>query len=203
MSGILNIVLAGVGGQGTLVAGKLLGAAAEQMGLDVKVSEVHGMAQRGGSVITYVRMGEKVYSPMVETATADFILAFEELEALRWAGLLRRDGAILVNTRRINPMTVATGQMEYPPDITGQLRQTAADQADVFAFDALALAEKAGSSRAVNVVMVGALSRLLDFPPAVYDQAIDQVFAAKYRAINHAAFQAGSAIIEETKSGRS
>lgn len=114
MTSEVNIVLAGVGGQGTLVAGKLLGQAAILQGLDVKVSEVHGMAQRGGSVITYVRMGEKVFSPVIEAGTADYILAFEELEAMRWSGLLRRGGVLLVNRQQIQPVTVATGQAEYP-----------------------------------------------------------------------------------------
>ena len=105
----LDIVLAGVGGQGTLVAGKLLGIMAGRLGLDVKVSEVHGMAQRGGSVITYVRMGDKVFSPVIEPGTADFLLAFEELEALRWAFLLKKGGVLLFNTNRTMPLPVAMG----------------------------------------------------------------------------------------------
>jgi indolepyruvate ferredoxin oxidoreductase beta subunit len=110
----LNIVLAGVGGQGTLVAGKLLGLLAGSLGLDCKISEVHGMSQRGGSVITYVRIGETVASPVIEPGTADFILAFEELEALRWAYLLKKGGTLLINTNRTLPMTVAMGEAEYP-----------------------------------------------------------------------------------------
>ena len=197
---VVNIVLAGVGGQGTLVAGKLLGAVANQIGMDVKVSEVHGMAQRGGAVITYVRMGEKVYSPIVEQGCADIILAFEELEALRWSRLLREDGVMLINRRRILPMTVATGQMAYPDDIVGKLRGLTGEKAKVYAFDALDLAEKCGSSRAVNVVMAGAMAWMLGFEPEVFDQAIDAVFAPKYRSINHAAFKAGSDIMKiETK----
>ncbi len=191
----LNIVLAGVGGQGTLVAGKLLGTLATRMGLDVKVSEVHGMSQRGGSVITYVRIGREVFSPIVEPGTADFILAFEELEALRWAHLLRAGGTILINTNRTLPLPVAMGQAAYPEGIVAELQAKAGSQAAVHAFDALDLAKRAGSPRAVNLVMIGALSRCLDVPASLFAEVIDQVFAEKLRAVNHAAFQAGSAII--------
>lgn len=197
MRNSINIVLAGVGGQGTLVAGKLLGTAADISGLDVKVSEVHGMAQRGGSVITYVKMADEVFSPVVEPGTADFILAFEELEALRWAGLLRRDGCLLVNTIRIEPATVASGAMTYPEDIAGKLRAAVESRARIFAFDALEPARRAGNQRAVNVVMAGALSGLLPFPAENFDRAIDIVFPEKLRAVNHAAFRAGSAIIKQ------
>lgn len=192
----INIVLAGVGGQGTLVAGKLLGAVACREGLDVKVSEVHGMAQRGGSVITYVRMSEKVNSPIVEQGTADYILAFEELEALRWSKLLKKDGVLLVNSQQIMPATVSTGQAEYPADIVATLQEKMGDRARVYAFDALDLARKAGSARAVNVVLVGALADITGIERAVFDEAIDAVFAEKYRAINHAAFKAGSDIMK-------
>ncbi len=193
----LNIVLAGVGGQGTLVSGKLLGQLASQLGLDVKVSEVHGMSQRGGSVITYVRIGQKVFSPIIEPGTADFILAFEELEALRWAHLLRAGGTLLINTNRTIPLPVAMGQAAYPDRIVAELKEKAGSQAAVYAFDALKLARDAGSSRAVNLVMVGALSRFLDLPKESFDQAIDAVFAEKFRAVNHTAFQSGSAIINK------
>lgn len=192
MSHDVNIVLAGVGGQGTLVAGKLLGTLASQMGLDVKVSEVHGMSQRGGSVITYVRISKEVFSPIVEPGTADFILAFEELEALRWAHLLRTGGTLLINTNRTMPLPVAMGQASYPDQIVAELQAKAGGKARVLAFDALALARQAGSSRAVNMVMIGALSRFMDVPAGLFDQVIDMVFAEKFRAVNHSAFQAGS-----------
>lgn len=200
MKDSINIVLAGVGGQGTLVAGKLLGTIAEIMGLDVKVSEVHGMAQRGGSVITYVKMAPRVFSPVVEKGTADFILAFEELEALRWEGLLRENGNLFINTARIEPATVASGKMEYPADIVGDLRRALAGRANIYAFDALGLARDAGSSRAVNVVMTGAMSVLLPFPKDTYDQAIDTIFPEKLRSINHAAFRSGSDIMKKSNS---
>lgn len=193
----LNLVLAGVGGQGTLVAGKLLGAVAGQLGLDVKVSEVHGMAQRGGSVITYVRMSHRVFSPIVEPGTADFVLAFEEVEALRWAHLLHHNGIMLINTLRIVPMTVAMGKAVYPDNILDSLREVAGDRARVHAIDAAGLAADAGSSRAVNLVMIGALAACLDVPAELYHRAIDQVFAEKYRVVNQRAFEAGSAIMME------
>jgi indolepyruvate ferredoxin oxidoreductase, beta subunit len=192
----INIVLAGVGGQGTLVAGKILGVIAGKLGLDVKVSEVHGMSQRGGSVITYVRIGTRIHSPVIEAGTADFILAFEELEALRWAPLLRQGGALLVNTSRTIPMPVAMGQAVYPEGIIGELTVKAGNRARVAGFDALGLARAAGSARAVNMVMIGALSRLLEWPAQVYNEAIDEVFSEKLRPMNHTAFQAGSAIME-------
>jgi indolepyruvate ferredoxin oxidoreductase, beta subunit len=191
----INIVIAGVGGQGTLVAGKILGVIATRQGLDVKVSEVHGMSQRGGSVITYVRMDEQVASPVIEPGTADYILAFEELEALRWAPLLKKGGVLLVNTNRTIPMPVAMGQASYPEVIVAELTAKAGDRAKIIGFDALGLARSAGSARAVNMIMIGALSRFLGLPEEIFGEAIDEVFAEKLRPMNHAAFKAGSAII--------
>lgn len=193
----LNIVLAGVGGQGTLVAGKLLGAVASQIGLDVKVSEVHGMSQRGGSVVTYVRMSRRVFSPIVEPGTADFILAFEEVEALRWAHLLHHGGIMLVNILRTIPLTVAMGKAVYPDNIIASLREVAGSRARIQPVDAVALATAAGSSRAANLVMIGAMAACLDVPADLFRQAIDQVFAEKYRLTNQKAFEAGSAIMME------
>ncbi len=192
----LNIALVGVGGQGTLVAGKLLGTVATLLGLDVKVSEVHGMSQRGGSVITYVRMAETVASPIIEPAQADFIIAFEELEALRWAYLLKAGGAMLVNHLQIPPASVSTGVAKYPQDIVSELDQKALGQSKVFAFDAQKLADEAGSYRATNVVMLGAMARLTTIAPDIFARAIDQVFPEKLRAVNHKAFQSGSDIIK-------
>jgi indolepyruvate ferredoxin oxidoreductase beta subunit len=191
----LNIALVGVGGQGTLVAGKLLGTVARLLGLDVKVSEEHGMSQRGGSVITYVRISDQVHSPLIEAGEADFILAFEELEALRWACLLKAGGALLINTLRTPPATVSTGAASYPADINGELDQKARGQSRVLALDAQQLAEQAGSYKAANVVLIGALARLTSIDPAIFHQAIDQVFPEKLRAVNHQAFQNGSDII--------
>ena len=187
----LDIVLAGVGGQGTLVAGKLLGAVAQTLGLDVKISEVHGMSQRGGSVVTYARLGEKVHSPIVEEGRADFLLAFEELEGLRWAQLLRRDGAALLNSQHILPLPVSLGTAKYPEDIAGLLEKACGARARVIRLDALALAIRAGSIRATNVVMLGALAALTDIPSPVWQGAIDSVMPERLRQVNQAAFLLG------------
>lgn len=192
----LNIALVGVGGQGTLVAGKLLGTVATLLGLEVKVSEVHGMSQRGGSVITYVRMAPKVFSPIIEPGQADFILAFEELEALRWAYLLKAGGSMLVNQMQVLPASVAIGQAAYPQDIVEALDSKSLSNSHVYAFDAQKLADEAGSYKSTNIVMMGAMARLTTLDPQVFAQAIDRVFPEKFRAINHKAFQSGSDIIK-------
>ncbi len=192
----LNVVLAGVGGQGTLVAGKILGSLALQLGLDVKVSEVHGMSQRGGSVITYARIGREVFSPVIEPGTADVLLAFEELEALRWAHLLRQGGILLINTWRIAPLPVAMGQAQYPADIPAALQVQATGQTRVRTLDARSVATSAGSEKAVNLVMLGAMAHLAGLPEDLFRQAIAEVFPARLRSLNQQAFAAGSAIME-------
>lgn len=179
----LNIVLAGVGGQGTLVAGKLLGIVAMKLGLDVKVSEVHGMSQRGGSVITYVRIGSKVFSPIIEKGTADFCLAFEELEALRWSGLLKTGGTMIINSQKIRPLPVLMGKAQYPQNIKEALHDAAPDTAHIVEFDALAAALSAGSSRAVNMVMLGALSYFSAIPIDIWEESVMEVFAQKQKLI--------------------
>lgn len=179
----MDIVLAGVGGQGTLVAGKLLGIAAMKLGLDVKVSEVHGMSQRGGSVITYVRIGKKVFSPIVENGTADVCLAFEELEALRWSALLKKGGTMIINSQQIRPLPVLLGNAQYPQGITDALRTASSDHAKIAAIDALDCAAKAGSSRAVNMVMIGAMSFYTRIPVSIWEEAIAEVFAQKEKLI--------------------
>ncbi len=192
----LNIALVGVGGQGTLVAGKLLGTVATLLGLEVKVSEVHGMSQRGGSVITYVRIAPHVFSPIIETGQADFILAFEELEALRWAYLLKAGGSMLINQMQVLPASVAIGAAAYPQDIVEALDSQALANTHVYAFDAQKLADEAGSYKSTNIVMMGAMSRLTTIDPAIFTQAIDRVFPEKFRSINHKAFESGSDIIK-------
>ncbi len=187
----LDIVLAGVGGQGTLVAGRLLGAVAQAIEKDVKISEVHGMSQRGGSVVTYARMGEAVFSPTVEAGRADFLLAFEELEGLRWASLLRRGGVALLNNQHILPLPVSLKQACYPQQIAETMEQACNGMSRVIRVDAREMALQAGSIRAVNVVMLGAMAGLLSIPVAVWEQAIDTIFPQRVRAINHRAFQAG------------
>jgi indolepyruvate ferredoxin oxidoreductase beta subunit len=152
---VRNIMIVGVGGQGTLLASKLLGYVLMQQGYDVKVSEVHGMSQRGGSVVTYVRFGDKVYSPVIDKGEADYILSFEKLEALRWLEYLKTGGQIITNTQEVDPMPVITGAMQYPDNIIEKLE---AAGAKVDAKDFLSIAEEAGSAKAVNIVLMGRLS---------------------------------------------
>lgn len=179
----LDIVLAGVGGQGTLVAGKLLGIVALKLGLDVKVSEVHGMSQRGGSVITYVRIGRKVYSPIIEEGTADYVLAFEELEALRWSGLLKKGGTMIINSQKIKPLPVLMGKAEYPAVIKDVITTASAEGTQIREIDALSSALTAGSSRAVNMVMLGALSYISDIPLPIWEESVMEVFAQKEKIV--------------------
>ena len=183
-----NIMIVGVGGQGSLLASKLLGHLLMEQGYDVKVSEVHGMSQRGGSVVTYVRYGDKVYSPVIDKGEADFIVSFELLEAARWMEFLRPDGRIITNTQQVNPMPVITGAAEYPQDLAAKM--TAAG-ARVDAMDALALAEQAGSSRAVNLVLMGRLSQYFDLPEEAWQQAITRSVPEKFLEMNRMAFHLG------------
>ena len=184
-----NIMIVGVGGQGSLLASKLLGRLIISAGYDAKVSEVHGMSQRGGSVVTFVRYGEKVYSPVIDKGQADFIVAFELLEAARWMSYLAPGGVIVANTQRINPMPVITGAAEYPEDLVAKMQ---AAGAEVDAVDALAIAVEAGSSKAVNIVMMGRLSRYFDFPGQAWDKAITGVVPERYAQLNRRAFLAGA-----------
>ncbi|MBM6887439.1 indolepyruvate oxidoreductase subunit beta [Pseudoflavonifractor phocaeensis] len=183
-----NIMIVGVGGQGTLLASKLLGRLLLDQGYDVKVSEVHGMSQRGGSVVTYVRYGDKVYSPVIDKGEADFIVSFELLEAARWLEFLRPDGRLITNTQQTNPMPVITGAAEYPQNLVDKM--TAAG-VQVDAMDALALAEEAGSSRAVNLVLMGRLSRYFDLPEEVWQNAITNSVPEKFLELNRKAFHLG------------
>ena len=183
-----NIMIVGVGGQGTLLASKLLGRLLLDQGYDVKVSEVHGMSQRGGSVVTYVRYGDKVYSPVIDKGEADFIVSFELLEAARWLEFLRPDGRLITNTQQTNPMPVITGAAEYPQNLVDKM--TAAG-AQMDAMDALALAEEAGSSRAVNLVLMGRLSRYFDLPEEVWQNAITNSVPEKFLELNRKAFHLG------------
>lgn len=189
-----NLMIVGVGGQGTLLASRVLGQLFLTEGFDVKVSEVHGMSQRGGSVVTYVRCGDKVFSPLIERGEADFIVAFEALEAARWLPYLREDGQIVMNTQQINPMPVITGAAAYPEDITGQIRGTGAR---VDALDCLALAREAGSEKAVNMVLLGRLSNYFPYEEQVWLDAFDAVAAEKLWALNHRAFDLGRKYAEK------
>ena len=188
-----NIMIVGVGGQGTLLASKLLGKLLLTRGYDVKVSEVHGMSQRGGSVVTYVRWGSKVYSPIIDKGEADCILSFELLEAARWAEYLKKDGVILTNTQKIAPMTVITGAAEYPEKLEEKI---AALGVKLDAFDALSLAEQAGTSKAVNLVLLGRLSEYFDFSEEEWMEAIEKSVPAKFLEMNKKAFLLGKESIK-------
>ena len=184
-----NIMIVGVGGQGSLLASKLLGHLLLSEGYDVKVSEVHGMSQRGGSVVTYVRFGEKVYSPIIDKGQADFIVSFEKLEAARYLEYLKTDGRIVVNTQEIDPMPVITGATQYPADLVAKME---AAGAKVDAMDCLSLAEQAGSSKAVNIVLMGRLSRYFDeIPVEKWQKAIEECVPAKFLELNQKAFLLG------------
>lgn len=184
-----NIMIVGVGGQGTLLASKLLGRLLLTRNYDIKVSEVHGMSQRGGSVVTYVRYGDKVYSPIIDKGEADFILSFELLEAARAAEWLNPDGILITNTQQINPMPVITGAMVYPEDLLGKLNELGLK---VDALDALTLAQEAGSSKAVNLVLLGRLSNYFhDFTEDEWMAAIEQSVPAKFLEMNKKAFHLG------------
>jgi len=183
-----NIMIVGVGGQGSLLASKLLGRLLLTKGYDIKVSEVHGMSQRGGSVVTYVRFGDKVYSPIIDRGEADFIVSFELLEAARWTEYLKPGGKIVTNTQQINPMPVITGAAAYPAGLVETMR-AAGIQVD--AFDALSIAEAAGSAKAVNIVLMGHLSKNFDFTEAEWMEAIEQSVPAKFLELNKKAFAMG------------
>jgi len=186
MSG--NIMIVGVGGQGTLLASRLLGAVLPGMGYDVKISEVHGMSQRGGSVVTYVRYGEKVYSPIIDKGEADFILAFEQLEAARYISYLKPNGKIIMNTQKIDPMPVITGAMDYPENIPEKIKALGID---IIPVDALSMAEEAGSAKAVNVVLLGVISKFLGIDTAHFEKAIETTVKPKFIDINKIAYRKG------------
>ena len=183
-----NIMIVGVGGQGSLLASKLLGNLLVAEGYDVKISEVHGMSQRGGSVVTYVRYGEAVASPIIEEGEADFIVSFEKLEAARYAPCLKEGGTIVVNTQEIDPMPVITGAAEYPHDILESLEKKGAK---IDAIDALAPALEAGSSKCVNIVLMGRLSKYFDIPEEKWLEAIENSVAPKFAEMNKKAFILG------------
>lgn len=183
-----SVMIVGVGGQGSLLASKLLGRLLLDEGYDVKVSEVHGMSQRGGSVVTYVRFGEKVYSPIITKGEADLIISFEKLEAARYAGYLKKDGKIIVNTQQIDPMPVIIGAAEYPVNVLDELT---AKGLDVDALDALSLAQQAGSAKAVNIVLMGKVAKQFNIPYDRWIAAIEKTVAPKFVDMNKKAFDLG------------
>ena len=184
-----NIMIVGVGGQGTLLASKMLGFVLLQQGFDVKVSEVHGMSQRGGSVVTYVRYGKKVYSPVIDKGEADVIISFEKLEAARWLEFLKKDGTIITNTQEVEPMPVITGAAAYPENLIEKMQ---AAGAKVDAKDFLSIAQEAGSAKAVNIALMG---RLSTYFPEISDEqwqdAIEKIVPPKFLDLNRKAFEAG------------
>jgi len=183
-----NVMIVGVGGQGSLLASKLLGKLLLTRGYDIKVSEVHGMSQRGGSVVTYVRFGDHVYSPVIDKGQADYIVSFELLEAARWTEYLKPGGKIITNTQQINPMPVIIGAAQYPDNLVQKMQDAGID-AD--AFDALTLANEAGSSKAVNLVLMGRLSRYFDFTDEEWLTAIEASVPPKFLEMNKKAFALG------------
>lgn len=185
-----NIMIVGVGGQGTLLTSRILGRLATQAGYDVKLSEVHGMAQRGGSVVTFVRFGEKVAEPIVEEGQADVLIAFERLEALRYLHFLKKDGVVVVNDLRIDPITVVTGAASYPEGILETLKNSRR----TIAVNATEEAKKLGVPRAFNVVVLGAAARHMNFAKEDWLRVIETTVPPKTVDINKKAFETGYAL---------
>lgn len=188
MSDTKSVMIVGVGGQGTLLASKMLGQVLLAAGYDVKVSEVHGMSQRGGSVVTYVRWGSKVYSPIIDKGEADAVVSFETLEAARYLEWLKKDGTIVTNTQQMDPMPVITGDAAYPENLIEKMK---AAGAKVDALDCLSLAQKAGSTKAVNMVLMGRLSKYFDMPEESWQKAMEVVVPPKFLEMNRVAFKLG------------
>ena len=188
MSETRSIMIVGVGGQGSLLASRLLGNVLLAQGYDVKVSEVHGMSQRGGSVVTYVKYGDEVFSPVIEKGEADVIISFEQLEAARWLSYLKNGGKLITSTQRLDPMPVITGAAEYPAEIIEKLK---ALDIEVTAVDALSLAEQAGNAKASNVVLMGVVSSRTDFDEKLWHNAIEQCVPPKFLELNKKAFELG------------
>lgn len=183
-----NILIVGVGGQGTLLASKVMGKVFLDSGYDVKVSEVHGMSQRGGSVVTYVRYGDEVYSTLIDKGEADILLSFESLEAARWLPYLKKDGVVITNTQRLNPMSVVMGKATYPDDILEKIKAAGVNPVEA---DALALAEEAGSAKSVNVVLLGIAAKHIGLDKQLWLDAVKSTVPPKTVDMNVAAFEKG------------
>lgn len=182
-----NIMIVGVGGQGTLLTSRIIGKTALEMGLDVKISEVHGMAQRGGSVVTFVRFGEKVNEPVVEEGQADVIIAFEQLEALRYAHFLKPDGVLVINDWKISPMTVVIGAREYPQNIIETLKK----EHSVYTIDGQSIAKELGNSKVLNSVVLGYAAKFIGFDKETWLDVLANTVPKKTIEINTAAFNRG------------
>lgn len=187
----INVLIAGVGGQGTVLAGKILGLAAMKAGLDVKQSEIHGMSQRGGSVVTHIRFGRQIHSPLVMKGSADVILAFEELEALRYFPYLKESGLIIVNQQQMLPMPVITGAAQYP---VGPVDEMVNRGAKVIALDASGIGLSLGDARAANVVLLGVLASALPFNEEVWLDSLNESLKPELISLNLKAFKAGRGI---------
>ncbi len=190
MSKTVNIMITGVGGQGSLLASRIIGEVVMSAGYDVKVSEVHGMAQRGGSVVTYVRYAEEgtVASPVICKGEADYLISFEILEAARWLSFLKKGGTLVTNTQKILPMPVITGQAAYPENIDGCIGEKGVD---IVAKDALSIARELGNEKAVNVVLIGVFAKKSPFPKSAFIDAINKCVPEKFRELNLKAFEKG------------
>lgn len=187
----MNILISAVGGQGALLASKIIGRLAQNIGKDVKVSEVHGMSQRGGSVVTYVKFGDKVYSPIIEKGTADVVLAFEMLEGARFVEHLKKNGTLIVSNQRIDPMPVITGAMEYPDDLIDEFKKL---PINLYKVDAVKLASEAGNVKAANTVLIGVLASTTSIAKEEWINAIKETVPEKLFDINLKAFELGYSV---------
>jgi indolepyruvate ferredoxin oxidoreductase beta subunit len=185
-----SVLLVGVGGQGTILASKVLSVGLMRAGYDVKMSEIHGMSQRGGSVTTHVRFGAKVYSPIVDEGGADILVSFEKVEAVRWLAFLKRGGMLVVNDYEIRPLSVLTGSARYPDGVTDKLK---AEAPDMIAFNAAKIASDLGSVKAQNIVLLGALARGMKLDHIDWNAVMKDLVPSKLYELNARAFAAGAA----------
>lgn len=186
-----SILVVGVGGQGTLLTARVLGQLLTTEGFDVKISEIHGMAQRGGSVVTHIRYGRTVRSPIIEPAGADILIGFEKMEALRWAHYLKPGGTIIVNDQEILPMPVISGNAEYPRDIVHRIKESCEN---LCLLDAVSVAEKLGNTRVFNIVIMGVLARFMSIDMEAWTNAIQETVPSKFLDLNLKAFELGRII---------
>jgi len=193
MSEVKNILLVGVGGQGIILASKILSTGLINAGYDVKMSEVHGMAQRGGSVTTQVRYGEKVNSPIIGKGQADIVVAFEEMEAMRWIDHLKPEGRLVINNYRIPSVPILIGEKEYPQGIIEDLK----NELDTVVIDAMEMAQNIGNPKTQNIVMLGALIGALGIDEVKWDDVISELVKPRFVEINKKAFNEGKLLAEK------
>lgn len=184
----MNILISAVGGQGALLASRIFGTLAQKLGQDIKLSEVHGMSQRGGSVVTHVRMGEKIYSPVVEEGRADFIMAFEQLEGARYVHWLRENGTLIVNKQQIDPMPIVSGKLKYPSNLVEEFSNL---PIQLFSVDAIELAKEAGNVKTANIVLIGILASITDIDKEIWRESIRETVPEKFAEENLKAFDLG------------